>query len=273
MELRIIGDPTKLGTSPLISSLISSTHSLWRRELVLRQPRCLLFKSRKQSHRPFGSTPWRKDPSSSSAAPNLDFLNDIPRRNQPQKPQPPPSSRRKPTNSTTIDGLLQQTFRPNRRNSAAASAESSASAIEAGYKASEYYDMRNKDARYAGSLAKSMRFPEPPINDTALDSLRPQTKINLGAATRAKRTIRADPSLGRTVEIDKDRGVDFGRALMRLETRCAANKIRSTVRQQKFHERPGMKRKRLKSERWRALFKESFRAAVGRVKEMRRKGW
>ena len=90
---------------------------------------------------------------------------------------------------------------------------------------------------------------------------------------RAKRTIRSRPSIGRTVEVNQDRGGDFGRALRTLEILCNINRVRQDRNKQRFHERPGLKRKRLKSERWRKMFKESFKATVGRVQEMRRKGW
>ena len=92
-------------------------------------------------------------------------------------------------------------------------------------------------------------------------------------AERAPRTVRSRPSVGRTIEVIPERGVDFGRALRNLEISCAVNRVKQDLSRQRFHERPGLKRKRLKSERWRKMFKESFRATVMRVKEMRRKGW
>ena len=42
---------------------------------------------------------------------------------------------------------------------------------------------------------------------------------------------------------------------------------------QRFHEREGLKRKRLRNERWRRRFKEGFQRAVGRVVGMKRQGW
>jgi small subunit ribosomal protein MRP21 len=49
------------------------------------------------------------------------------------------------------------------------------------------------------------------------------------------------------------------------------NRIRADFNRQRFHERGGLKRKRLASERWR--FKEGFQRTVTRVQELRRKGW
>jgi ribosomal protein S21 len=92
-------------------------------------------------------------------------------------------------------------------------------------------------------------------------------------AMRAKRTIRSRPTVGRTIEVNPEKGGDFGRALRGLSILCAVNKIKQDKQRQRFHERPGLKRKRLKSERWRRLFKQSFKAAISRVREMKRKGW
>lgn len=112
-------------------------------------------------------------------------------------------------------------------------------------------------------------MPGAEISSTHLD----ERAIDVSELKRAKRTVRARPSIGRTIEVDAERGRDLGRALRSLEIKCAVNRVRADQQRQRFHERPGLKRKRLKSERWRKLFRESFRATVGRVKEMRRKGW
>ena len=84
-------------------------------------------------------------------------------------------------------------------------------------------------------------------------------------------TIKSRPSLGRTVEVTAARGVAV--ALQQLEAECRRNNVRVDQKRQRFHERPGMKRKRLKSERWRKRFKIAFKATVQKVQAMRRKGW
>ena len=140
-------------------------------------------------------------------------------------------------------------------------------------KANNYYEssslssssLRNRGNQSPGGIARSMSFPETPKTDVKIEKANPPL--------RAERTIISRPSVGRTVEIDPERNVDFGRALRTLDIQCAVNRVRSDLQKQRFHERAGMKRKRLKSERWRKLFKESFKATVTRVKEMRRKGW
>jgi small subunit ribosomal protein MRP21 len=79
------------------------------------------------------------------------------------------------------------------------------------------------------------------------------------------------PSTGRTIE--RSGNVDVARAFQMLGRACATNKVAKDFRRQLFHERPGLKRKRLKSERWRARFKVGFRATVQRVSELRAQGW
>ena len=102
---------------------------------------------------------------------------------------------------------------------------------------------------------------------------RQQDFLQLQEPTRAVATIKSRPSLGRTIEVMPERGLDLGRALRSLEVNCAVNNVRGDAAQQKFHERPGMKRKRLHSVRWRRNFRLGFKAVIGKVRAMRRKGW
>ena len=81
------------------------------------------------------------------------------------------------------------------------------------------------------------------------------------------------PSVGRTVEVNVNRGMDVGRAFRSLEINCARNKVRADFQRQRFHERPGLKRKRLRSERWRRRFREGFRGMVKMVSAMKKQGW
>jgi len=90
-------------------------------------------------------------------------------------------------------------------------------------------------------------------------------------AKKDKVTFALKPSLGRSIDITSK--IDVGRGFRLLEQSCARNKVRSDFTKQRFHERPGMKRKRLGRERWRRKFMEGFKATIGRVKQMRRQGW
>ena len=58
-----------------------------------------------------------------------------------------------------------------------------------------------------------------------------------------------------------------------LERLVKTQGLRSKTHYQKFHERRGMKKKRLRSQRWRVRFKDGFRATVQRVMELKRQGW
>jgi small subunit ribosomal protein MRP21 len=79
------------------------------------------------------------------------------------------------------------------------------------------------------------------------------------------------PLTGRMVDVK--RNVDVGRAFKLLEQSCARNRVRADFTKQRFHERPGLKRKRLRRERWKKRFLEGFKATVGRVKQLRAQGW
>lgn len=81
------------------------------------------------------------------------------------------------------------------------------------------------------------------------------------------------PSVGRMVTVDPVRNMDVGRAFRQLEIVCNRNRVRSDFTKQRFHERPGLKRKRLKSSRWRLKFKEGFRGIVKKVMLMKKQGW
>lgn len=81
------------------------------------------------------------------------------------------------------------------------------------------------------------------------------------------------PSVGRTVAVDPNRGMDVGRAFRSLEINCARNKVRADFNRQRFYERGGLKRKRLRSERWRRRFRDGFKGMVKMVSQMKKQGW
>jgi small subunit ribosomal protein MRP21 len=83
--------------------------------------------------------------------------------------------------------------------------------------------------------------------------------------------MRLSPSTGRSVTIGT--GIDVARGIRLLEQSCARNRVRADATQQRFHERGGLKRKRLRRQRWRKRFMEGFQATVGRVKQLKNQGW
>ncbi|MCJ1370628.1 hypothetical protein MMC20_001841 [Loxospora ochrophaea] len=125
-----------------------------------------------------------------------------------------------------------------------------------------------------GSVASSMVFPQTPSSSPTKETTAPQTSTGQSPLSPERRsTIRLDAFVGRSVEVKRGEGRDLGRALRFLDIKLAANKVKTDFYRQRFHERPGLKRKRLKSERWRKRFKEGFRATVAKVQKMRRQGW
>jgi len=116
-----------------------------------------------------------------------------------------------------------------------------------------------------------MLFPEPdrPAGSTSATSKskpRPPPSKDIGELRLSSRT-------GLTVNVDPRNTADLGFKLRRLNMVVARNKVQQDFRRQRFHERPGLKRKRLKSMRWRRRFAVGFQKAVSKVQELRRKGW
>lgn len=84
----------------------------------------------------------------------------------------------------------------------------------------------------------------------------------------AKPTPRTGPSAGRTVTVI----TDLPQALSRLRGILTANNVKVDQLRQRFHERPGKKKSRLKSLRHRRRFKAGFKRLVTIAMEMKRKG-
>lgn len=107
--------------------------------------------------------------------------------------------------------------------------------------------------------------------DLSLNDLRKTPALSEQQPPPLTHDLHCTPRLGRTVNLTKN--VDVGRAFKLLAQGVAANKLHRTVRLQKEHERPGLKRKRLKSERWQKRFKGGFKATVKRVRQLTAQGW
>lgn len=85
--------------------------------------------------------------------------------------------------------------------------------------------------------------------------------------------LKLGPKLGRQVHVDTERGFDVASSLRVLNMACSENRILQQQRRQKFHIRRGQMRKNLRMERWRKLFKFSFKETVSRIQRMRAQGW
>lgn len=87
------------------------------------------------------------------------------------------------------------------------------------------------------------------------------------------RTLRLGPELGRTLMVNPTTGADLAGAIRSLEALCSRNRVRADARRDLFYVRKGQRRKVLRSQRWRELFKQGFKAEVSRVRRMVRQGW
>lgn len=93
------------------------------------------------------------------------------------------------------------------------------------------------------------------------------------AANLDKEPVKLPKNVGRLVEVNEKKNMDVGRAFRTMEIQCARNSVRRDFQKQRFHERPGLKRKRLRRERWAKRFKANFVGTVQMVQRMRRQGW
>jgi small subunit ribosomal protein MRP21 len=112
-----------------------------------------------------------------------------------------------------------------------------------------------------------MATPKPSLGNNVMNQV--GDSMRMPPAPRVP--MRLSPTTGRTVTIGA--GVDIARGFRLLEQSCARNKVRKDFTAQRFHERGGLKRKRMKRVRWRLRFMTGFKTAVSRVKHLKAQGW
>lgn len=79
------------------------------------------------------------------------------------------------------------------------------------------------------------------------------------------------PITGRTIHVGGN--TDAARAFLFLDISCKRNRVAVDFQRQKFHERPGLKRKRLRSQSWRRKFRQAFLQTTERVQDLVKQGW
>ena len=270
---------------PLLPFLAPSIPPLWRTTVASPQGRLPVRTSPKHGRLSMHTTARRRKDSSTA---DLDFLEDKPS----PKPKPgqtswSPLAQRRPSDNVLgnqVDKLIDEAFNsPDRakRTSTGSSGgswdgEPSDVMMDTAFRNSLGHRTANKPYH---EIAQKMQFP---TQETASEGETSVSSRNIYRALqentqrpteRAERTVRSRPAVGRTIEVLPEKGVDVGRALRNLDILCAVNRVRNDSARQRYYERPGLKKKRLKRERWRKTFMQSFRATVMRVREMRRKGW
>ncbi|KAI0469586.1 hypothetical protein F4859DRAFT_135862 [Xylaria cf. heliscus] len=100
---------------------------------------------------------------------------------------------------------------------------------------------------------------------------KPRKEMGGSALSTPRADIRLVPRTGRTVYVKNN--VDVARSFKLLAVQIAQNAVRRDFYAQRFHERPGKKRKRLRSERWQRRFQKGFKATISRVRELTAQGW
>ncbi|XP_014559038.1 hypothetical protein COCVIDRAFT_13970 [Bipolaris victoriae FI3] len=132
---------------------------------------------------------------------------------------------------------------------------------------------RSRPSRPPGLAFDSMALPDSMLNPNLSNKPSDASSLAVQQEETFSSYPRLNPTYGRTVELDASRGRDIVRGIGMLGSLVARNKVKADFNRQRFHERGGLKRKRLASERWRARFKQGFRDVTGRVTELTRKGW
>ncbi|CAL3969896.1 unnamed protein product [Diplocarpon coronariae] len=138
--------------------------------------------------------------------------------------------------------------------------------LNGGSSARDLLNVLNRERSRSHSIDLSrMSYPLPSgllDRAVALDVMPKQSRV----------PMKLDPSTGRSIFVGST-GIDVATAFRLMEMSCARNKVKYDAMKQRFHERGGLKRKRLRRERWRTRFSEGFKATVARVKRLKHQGW
>lgn len=119
------------------------------------------------------------------------------------------------------------------------------------------------------AMGPSARTRQKTLEQTILESA--DAAIAANSAASDVRVLRLKPTLGRTMDVSGPE--DLTRAFRMLEIKCNQNKVRLDDRKQRTYVRRGQRKKDIRRQRWRSLFKEGFLAECGRIRRMRRQGW
>ncbi|KAF8902110.1 hypothetical protein CPB84DRAFT_1776621 [Gymnopilus junonius] len=113
-----------------------------------------------------------------------------------------------------------------------------------------------------------------PVDDAAAKPLKYAEDRWLERSKKALEEVQsrppADPYAGRSVSNNSERQV--ANSLRHLEAILARNKVRQQLRLTERHEKKGVKRRRLSSERWRKRFADEVRKKVQLVMKIRDRG-
>ncbi|KAI1410209.1 hypothetical protein F5Y13DRAFT_167950 [Hypoxylon sp. FL1857] len=189
-----------------------------------------------------------------------------------------PSSSFSITPAIPISCIRQISTTPILRSIEAGSRRSPISQIQHRYYASGGWPSPSRESRPSQLDDAEIKKPDilayddpfaPEIDFTTGELTKTESLEERPAPTRPP--LRLVPRTGRTIHVGKT--VDVARSFKLLSIQTSQNRIQADFHHQKFHERPGLKRKRLKSQRWQKRFKKGFKACVSRVRELIKQGW
>lgn len=133
--------------------------------------------------------------------------------------------------------------------------------------------VRAQLAKSPGSGSDSNKFSFERMNLPEVTSGQPDLiGISQQMSSSVKPTIpmKLIPATGRTINVSRS---DLPGAIRQMEILVGRNSVRKDFQAQRYHERGGLKRKRLRRERWRRNFKTGFKATIERVLELKKQGW
>lgn len=216
--------------------------------------------------------PEAPSPSSTPTNTSPSMYDHIQRRLQ-QQPQATPQEGQQPQQQQQVDSLRSLLS----SSSPSSSSSSSVPAIQETNKSQNLTAW----AKPSAGLARAQRKTTDVIASLGFGYLDDLSRPSAEDLTRTRDTttqplpedikLRLRPVLGRSVKIGDQTDLAYG--LKILGTKCTSNRVAADSRAQRFHERPGLKRKRLKSQRWRARFRNGFQATCQRVTELAKQGW
>lgn len=143
--------------------------------------------------------------------------------------------------------------------------------VNGGYSDTAMMTTLSRDPRSLGRTSKDYDFTNNMISPVNTYSDVPAKPQPISRELQIPPPMRLTPSTGRTVNITPK--IEVGRAFDALSKLVARNRVKRDFNDQRFHERPGLKIKRLRRERWRKSFRTGFQAVVDRVKSLRNQGW
>ncbi|KZF25426.1 hypothetical protein L228DRAFT_280668 [Xylona heveae TC161] len=269
MELKRVGDALFRARGSPLSALLTPAlcaRSSWRANINAWNP--LRIQSSSEVQRSFTSSSRCLQEGGSTPNGPVETTKADAEKKSADSPEPAG----KESSEDTINSLLAGMTRP-ASNTAKTSRFSSPNAQAANRPGNSASDMNAAMSQF-GTSPRGRVDTSRMLNPLPSDPFNPMS-ISLGEPPKppAMPPLRLGPSLGRSVVIEPSRGIDLARGIRLLELKCNRNAVRQDHNRQRFHERPGLKRKRLATQVWRRKFKEGFKATVRKVQDMRKQGW